>query len=82
MSKVIDQYKDHFLHFKKTGEVYNNTVAAFLENNFAVLIDTPDGAVFEAIPIVQGWLKENLDPDIWGSREKVEAYQYYKGIGR
>lgn len=73
---IIQEFKN----YQETGVIRDKWVAAFLENNLYILMEVPQEEIFVNIPNIQKWLKENLDPKIWGDEETVEAYQASKGI--
>lgn len=72
---------DHFTNFKETGIVSSPLVANYLENDIYAIMELQDSEMFKASADIFAWMRENLPPEIWGTQEKVEAYQHSKGIG-
>lgn len=70
-----------FENFKETGIVTSPLIANFLENDIYAIMELQDSEIFKASAEILSYLRENFPPEIWGSQEKVEAYQISKGIG-
>jgi hypothetical protein len=71
---------EHLELYKKDGIIYSPEIAAILENDIYAMMDFQDSELFLTLPETMKWCHANLDKEIWGSQEAVDAYQKSKGI--